>query len=82
MPVPAVDLEKAVALAQQEGHLDPDVDPGQIAFELNALFFGANFAHQLRQDKNAVDYAARAIEARLEAVRITPPTRRVAGGRR
>ncbi len=75
-------LEKAVRMAQDEGHLDPGVDAAQLAFELNALFFGANFSYQLRDDKKALDRAMTAIEHRLEAVRITPPSRRFASERR
>jgi AcrR family transcriptional regulator len=63
-------LEKAVRMAQEEGHLDPRLDPAQLAFELNALFFGANFAYHLRDDKHALERAQRAVEARLEALRI------------
>lgn len=70
-------LEKAVRMAQDEGHLDPEVDPAQIAFELNALFFGANFSYHLRDDKKALDHAMKAIEHRLEALRVTPRPRRV-----
>jgi AcrR family transcriptional regulator len=71
-------LEKAIRMAQDEGHLDPAVDPAQLAFELNALFFGANFAYKLRDDKKALDRAMIAIEHRLEALRIKPRPRRVA----
>jgi AcrR family transcriptional regulator len=62
-------LEKAIAMAKDEGHLDPKVDPPQLAFELNALFFGANFAWNLRHDAEAFARAQKAIEGRLEAVR-------------
>ena len=61
-------LEKAVRLARDEGHLDLNVDPPQLAFELNALFFGANFAWNLRHDKKAFARAERAIVSRLDAV--------------
>ena len=75
-------LEKAVKMAQDEGHIDPNIDPAQLAFELNSLFFGANFSYQLRDDKKALDRALEAIEHRLEALRIKPPSRRIATGRR
>lgn len=75
-------LEKAIRMAQEEGHLDPDADPAQLSFEINSLFFGANFAFQLRGDKKALERAMKAIEDRLELLRITPPSRRVASGRR
>lgn len=79
-------LERAIRMAKEEGHLDADVDPAQLAFELNALFFGANFAYNLRHDEEAFARARRAIEQRLESVRsgVTPlgqpawtPARRV-----
>ena len=63
-------LEKSVRLAKEEGHLDPHVDPAQVAFELNALFFGANFSSQLRHDPVAIRRAGRAIEQRLESLRV------------
>ena len=62
-------LEKAIRMAQDEGHLDPTVDPAQLAFELNSLFFGANFAHYLRNDTRALEKAERAVRTRLEALR-------------
>ena len=64
-------LEKAIRMAQDEGHLDRSVDPSQLAFELNSLFFGANFAYHLRDDKDALDRAQRAVVSRLEALRTT-----------
>jgi len=75
-------IEKAVALAQEEGHIDPDLEPAQLAFEINALFFGANFSYQLRDDKKALERAMQAIEARLESLRIVTPTRQLRRVRR
>lgn len=63
-------IEKAVELAQAEGHLDPHVEPAQLSFEINALFFGANFAHNMWHDKKAIDRAKKAVEQRLESLRI------------
>ena len=62
-------LEKAIRMARDEGHIDTDVDPKQLAFEINSLFFGANFAYQLRGDRKALERATRAIAYRLEALR-------------
>jgi AcrR family transcriptional regulator len=70
-------LERAIRMAQDEGHLDPEVDPSDLAFELNALFFGANFAFYLRGDEQATQRAERAVRARLEALRIEPRPRRI-----
>jgi len=66
-------IEKSVKMAQDEGHLDPDVEPAQLAFEINAIFFGANFSYQLRGDKKALERAMEAIETRLESLRIPSP---------
>jgi AcrR family transcriptional regulator len=68
-------LERAIRMARDEGHIRKDVDPAQLAFELNALFFGANFSFYLRNDKQAIERAQRAVEARLDALRVTEPVR-------
>lgn len=66
-------LEKAVRMAQDEGHVDPEVDAAQVAFELNALFFGANFAFHLLNDEAALEKAWSACERRLESLRVKQP---------
>ena len=63
-------LEKAIRMAKAEGHLDRGVDVKQLAFEINAIFFGANFSYQMRDDKRAISRAWKAIEDRLESVRV------------
>lgn len=63
-------LERAIRMAQDEGHINPDVNPSQLAFELNALFFGANFSFYLRDDQQAIDRAQEAIQSRLEGLRV------------
>ena len=62
-------LERAIRMAQDEGHMDRALDPGQLAFELNALFFGANFAYHLRGDQTAIEKAEHAVLQRLETLR-------------
>lgn len=69
-------IERAVKMARDEGHLEADVDPAQIAFEINAIFFGANFAYNMHHDKRVIERAWAAIESRLESVRVKPPARR------
>ena len=63
-------LEQAIRMARDEGHLDRTIDVKQLAFELNAIFFGANFSYQMRDDKRAIGRAWKAIENRLEPVRV------------
>jgi len=62
-------ITKAIQIAKEEGHIDKSLDPAQLAFEVNALFFGANFAYQLRGEKDSLDRAWKAIEARLTSLR-------------
>jgi AcrR family transcriptional regulator len=60
-------LAARVHAAQEAGHLDPDIEPEQLAFELDALQAAANVSYQLRGDETVFDRADRAVEARLEA---------------
>jgi len=69
-------IEKAVQLAQEEGHLARSVAPAQLAFEINAIFFGANFAYNMRHDSRSIDRAWAAIETRLESLRVKPRAKR------
>lgn len=59
-------LALAVRAAQSEGHLDPEVDPEQLAFELNSVAFGANWTFQLHRDHQAFARARRAIRSLID----------------
>ena len=63
-------LVGAVQRAQGEGHLRPDVDAGQLAFELDSYAMGANWAFQLFGDARAFDRARKASKARIEEAAI------------
>jgi AcrR family transcriptional regulator len=54
--------------AQRAGHLDPQADPDQLAFELDAIGTAANLRFQIRRDIAAFELAQRAIEGRLRAL--------------
>jgi AcrR family transcriptional regulator len=54
-------LEAAIQDAQDAGELAEDVDPEQLAFEINALGQGANWAYQLYRDDAAFERARAAI---------------------
>jgi AcrR family transcriptional regulator len=60
-------VERLIRAAQDAGHLDREIDPGQLAFELEALGAAANVRHQLYGDPAAFERAERAIRARLSA---------------
>lgn len=59
-------LRGSIAEALEAGELKAETDPAQLAFELNALEMGANWAFQLYGDKQAF---ARARDAMLERLR-------------
>src|SRR5438552_5051513 len=58
-------LRRAVIDAQQAHQLATDIDPAQLAFEINALEMGANWAFQLHGDKQAFKRARDSILERL-----------------
>lgn len=61
-------LESAIKDAQRLGHVKKDLDAAQVAFELNAIELGGNWAKQLFLDPKAVRRARDAILARLDAI--------------
>jgi AcrR family transcriptional regulator len=86
-------LRRSVTEAQAAGQLGPEADPAQLAFELNALEMGANWAYQLHGDRQAFARASDAILERLrrhatpDGLALLPPPKRPtppksSGGRR
>jgi AcrR family transcriptional regulator len=61
-------LERAILESQKAGHLQRTVAPAQLAFEINALEMGANWAFQLYGDPEAFAKARDAILQRLRAL--------------
>jgi AcrR family transcriptional regulator len=59
------EVERKVAEAVDAGHLAPTVLPKQLAFEINALCLGANWAFQLYGDRDAFARCRAAIVDRL-----------------
>lgn len=53
--------------AQEEGHLQAQADPEQLAFEINALLMAANFDNKLHDDDKAFDRAKLGIDRLLQA---------------
>ncbi|HEV7902205.1 MAG TPA: TetR/AcrR family transcriptional regulator [Pyrinomonadaceae bacterium] len=58
-------LRASISEAREAGQLNADADPAQLAFELNALEMGANWAFQLYGDRQAFSRARDAILERL-----------------
>jgi AcrR family transcriptional regulator len=63
-------LVNRVKSAQAQGHLDPNADPEQVAYELDALGGSANVRFQLDRDPVWFERAREAISARLEALQV------------
>jgi len=64
-----------VQRAQREGHLRPEVDAAQLAFELESYSMGANWAYQLFGDAGAFERARRAAKALLDGAAVHPTHR-------
>jgi AcrR family transcriptional regulator len=60
-------VEETVEEARELGHLVPSTDASQLAFELNALYEGANLISLLRDEDDTVyELARRAVRERVE----------------
>ena len=59
-------LERLARTAQQQGELDPAVDPVQLAFELSAPVELANYWSVLYRDTAFVEHGRAAVRARIE----------------
>jgi AcrR family transcriptional regulator len=61
-------IERAIRESQEADHLDRGVRPAQLAFEINSLEMGANWAFQLYGDPQAFAKARDAILQRLRSL--------------
>ena len=61
----------SIAAARDNGELAGDVDPRQLAFELNALLAHANNVWLLFRDPGVFDMARRAIAERIDRARVS-----------
>jgi AcrR family transcriptional regulator len=59
-------LRRTIVEAQKTGEFEKTVDPSQLAFEINAMEMGANWAFQLFGDKQAFTRARSAVLERLD----------------
>ena len=73
-------LERAVAEAQQLGHLRRDAEPAQVAYELNALELASNWARQLLRDRRAVGRSQAAMMGLLVRLATAEGLRILRGG--
>jgi AcrR family transcriptional regulator len=62
-------LARAVRLCKEEGHFRADVDPEQLAFELDAIILGYHHRRRLMKDARADAFVRAAFERLLHAAR-------------
>ncbi len=75
-------LRWAIVDAQEAGQIDLKVEAIQLAFEINALEIGANWAFQLFRDKHAFTRARTAVLERLRSNATVPISTRTATAKR
>ena len=61
-------ITRAVCEAQKAGHLDPNVHPTRLAFEIHAIAMGAHWAYQLLDDKHAYSRARTILLEKLRSI--------------
>ena len=66
-------LEGLIVTAQQREELDPDVDPGQLAFELYAALELANYFSTLHRDPGIVGRGRQAVRAAIGKAGVRDP---------
>jgi AcrR family transcriptional regulator len=69
-----VRLEDATREAQADGAIEPEEDPGQLAFEVEAVLFLANTQFVIARAPEPIERARRAIDRRLATIAIDPET--------
>jgi AcrR family transcriptional regulator len=65
-------LEREAAIAVDRGELPPDADPGDIAFQLNAIASAASYGFQLWRDRTVFDRARRSMRRLLVGAKAPP----------
>lgn len=61
-------ITRAIYEAQRAGHVDLEVDPTRLAFEVHAIAMGAHWAYQLLDDRQAYSRARTTLLEKLRSV--------------
>ncbi len=69
-------LTQLVEGAQKTGELPGNLDPAQLAFEINAMAMGSNWERELYQAPEAFERSRRFFEQRIEALAATSKRRK------
>jgi AcrR family transcriptional regulator len=67
-------IAKAIRIAIDEGHLEPDTDPWQLTFELFGIILAAHHDFRLLGDARALKRASTALERLIEVHRAAAPS--------
>jgi hypothetical protein len=67
-------IAKAIRIAIDEGHLEPQTDPWQLTFELFGIVLATHHDFRLLGDARALERAGTALERLIEAHRATAPS--------
>jgi AcrR family transcriptional regulator len=67
-------VAKAIRIAIDEGHLEPDTDPWQLTFELFGIVLATHHDFRLLGDARALERAGAALERLIEAHRAAAPS--------
>ena len=61
-------LEQTIQQAQAEGDIDPDVEPAQLAFEIEAHLLLSNTLFAITAEPTPIERARRALDRRFSEV--------------
>ena len=67
-------IAKAIRIAIDEGHLQPDTDPWQLTFELFGIVLATHHDFRLLGDARALERAGTALEGLIDAHRAAAPS--------
>jgi hypothetical protein len=65
-------LEQTIQQAQAEGDVDPEIDPAQLAFEIEANLLLSNALFAMTAEPTPIERARRALERRFDEVTPAP----------
>jgi AcrR family transcriptional regulator len=74
-------LEREAAIAVDSGELPSDADPGDIAFQLNAIASAASYGFQLWRDRTVFNRAMRSMRRVLVGPNAPPPNDSAGGSK-
>jgi hypothetical protein len=75
-------FHRAIVLARQEGHLKPDTDERQLAFQIHGLILALHYEARFLKNARSIDWALQSFELILERCATPGDKRRSPAARR